>query len=81
MIAAVAFPIIVIVVFKTKVPALIIFSILIAILVLITHQKNIERLLRREESKANILKKKKVTNETIEEVQLEEQLEAEADID
>ncbi len=59
MAAAVSFPIIVILVFKTTTPSLIIFSILIAIMVLITHQKNIERLLRREESKANLLNKKK----------------------
>lgn len=60
MTAAVAFPIIVIVGFKTTTPSLIIFSILIAIMVLITHQKNIERLLRREESKAKLINKKKV---------------------
>lgn len=59
MISAICFPIIVIVVFQTTVPSLIIFSILIAIMVLITHQKNIERLLRREESKAKLIKKKK----------------------
>ncbi len=59
MISAIMFPIIVIFVFKTKVPSLIIFSILIAIMVLITHQKNIERLLRREESKSKLIKKKK----------------------
>lgn len=59
MIAAVCFPIVVIGVFKTTAPSLIIFSILIAIMVLITHQKNIERLLRREESKAKLIKKKK----------------------
>lgn len=59
MIAALAFPVIVILGFQTRVPSLIIFSILIAIMVLITHQKNIERLLRREESKAKIIKKKK----------------------
>jgi len=58
MMAAIAFPIIVILVFETKTPSLVIFSILIAIMVLITHQKNIERLLRREESKANLVKKK-----------------------
>lgn len=58
MTAAVAFPIIVILGFKTTTPSLIIFSILIAIMVLITHQKNIERLLRREESKAKLIKKK-----------------------
>ncbi|MBN8697007.1 MAG: glycerol-3-phosphate 1-O-acyltransferase PlsY [Bacteroidetes bacterium] len=72
MIAAVAFPVIVIVVFQTKVPSLIIFSILIAIMVLITHQKNIERLLRREESKAKIIKKKKKVEEPVEELQTEE---------
>ena len=60
MTAAVAFPIIVIVGFKTTTPSLIIFSILIAIMVLITHQKNIERLLRREESKAKLINKKKM---------------------
>ncbi|MDQ3046248.1 MAG: glycerol-3-phosphate 1-O-acyltransferase PlsY [Bacteroidota bacterium] len=59
MIAAMVFPVLVILVFKTTVPSLIIFSILIAIMVLITHQKNIERLLRREESKAKIIRKKK----------------------
>jgi glycerol-3-phosphate acyltransferase PlsY len=58
MIAAVCFPVIVIGVFKTTAPSLIIFSILIAIMVLITHQKNIERLLRKEESKARLMKKK-----------------------
>lgn len=59
MTAAVLFPVIVVGIFKETVPSLIIFSILIAIMVLITHQKNIERLLRREESKAKIIKKKK----------------------
>jgi glycerol-3-phosphate acyltransferase PlsY len=59
MIAAVLFPFIVIGIFKETVPSLVIFSILIAIMVLITHQKNIERLLRREESKAKLIKKKK----------------------
>ncbi len=59
MIAAVCFPVIVIGVFQTSAPSLIIFSILIAIMVLITHQKNIERLLRKEESKARLIKKKK----------------------
>lgn len=58
-IAAVAFPVIIIVLFKVKTPSLIIFSILIAIMVIITHQKNIERLLRKEESKAKLIKKKK----------------------
>lgn len=59
MTAAVCFPVVVIGVFETTAPSLIIFSILIAIMVLITHQKNIERLLRREESKAKLIRKKK----------------------
>jgi glycerol-3-phosphate acyltransferase PlsY len=59
MIAAICFPIVVIGVFRTTAPSLVIFSILIAIMVLITHQKNIERLLRKEESKAKLIKKKK----------------------
>lgn len=59
MTAAVLFPVIVIGIFHERVPSLMIFSVLIAIMVLITHQKNIERLLRREESKAKIIKKKK----------------------
>ncbi|MFH1320838.1 MAG: glycerol-3-phosphate 1-O-acyltransferase PlsY [Bacteroidota bacterium] len=54
MIAALAFPVVIILVYETTVPSLIIFSLSIAILVLITHQKNIERLIKKEESKANI---------------------------
>lgn len=54
MAAALSFPFVVVLVFKTTVPSLIVFSMFIAILVLITHQKNIERLVRREENKANI---------------------------
>jgi acyl phosphate:glycerol-3-phosphate acyltransferase len=65
MTAAILFPFIVIGIFKETVPSLIIFSILIAIMVLITHQKNIERLLRREESKAKIIKKKVKKNDSV----------------
>lgn len=56
--AALTFPIIVIVVFKTRIPSLVIFSMVIAVLVLITHQKNIERLIKREESKSPLIKRK-----------------------
>lgn len=66
MISAICFPIIVIFAFNTTVPSLIIFSILIAIMVLITHQKNIERLLRKEESKAKLIKKKKEVSNVLE---------------
>lgn len=58
MIAAATFPIVIIVVFESTISSLIIFSLFISVLVLVTHQKNIERLIRREESKANIFKKK-----------------------
>jgi len=52
--AAVSFPFIIVLVYQTTIPSLIVFSMFVSILVLVTHQKNIERLFRREESKANI---------------------------
>ena len=52
--AALSFPLIIIVVFESTITSLIIFSLFIAILVLVTHQKNIERLLRKDESRARI---------------------------
>ena len=52
-----------VVVYIGGIVVLIIFSILIAIMVLITHQKNIERLLRKEESKAKLIKKKEKPSE------------------
>jgi glycerol-3-phosphate acyltransferase PlsY len=59
MIAAFTFPFILIFAFSKTTPSLIIFSMIIAILMLFTHQKNIERLLKGEESKFKI--KKRVT--------------------
>ncbi len=59
MVAGFSFPIIVIFVFKTTTPSLVIFSLIISVLLLFTHQKNIERLLRKEENKANFLLSKK----------------------
>lgn len=58
MTAAVFFPIIIIFIFKVETPSLIVFSILIAIMVLITHKKNIGRLYRGEEPKTPLIKKK-----------------------
>lgn len=58
-IAALAFPVVIIFIYETTTPSLIIFSLLIAILVLITHQKNIERLISKEENKANLFGGKK----------------------
>ena len=59
MVSGFSFPFLIIVVFETTTPSLVIFSLIIAILLLFTHQKNIERLLRKEESKANISIKRK----------------------
>ena len=59
MISGFSFPILIIFVFKETTPSLVIFSLIMAILMLFTHQKNIERLLRKEEKKANLPKLKK----------------------
>lgn len=58
MTAAVAYPVIMMFGFHETVPTVNIFAMAIAILVLITHQKNIERLLKGTESKVVFLKKK-----------------------
>jgi len=58
MIAGISFPILIIFVFKTTISSLVIFSMIVSILLLLTHQKNIERLLNREESRAKIVRKK-----------------------
>lgn len=55
--ASVAFPFSVIIIYQSSASSLVIFSLFIAIIVLITHQKNIERLLRKEESKALFFRK------------------------
>ncbi|MBN2349836.1 MAG: glycerol-3-phosphate 1-O-acyltransferase PlsY [Bacteroidales bacterium] len=59
MVAGFSFPFIVIFIFKTTTPSLVIFSLIISVLLLFTHQKNIERLLKKEENKAKFLMSKK----------------------
>jgi len=59
MIAGISFPLIIIFVFKTTVSSMVIFSMIVSILVLLTHQKNIERLLNREETRSRIIKRKR----------------------
>ncbi|MDX2445196.1 MAG: glycerol-3-phosphate 1-O-acyltransferase PlsY [Bacteroidales bacterium] len=54
-VAGFSFPFILILVFQTTTPSLMVFSLIVAILLLFTHQKNIERLLRNKESKATFL--------------------------
>ncbi|MCG8410420.1 MAG: glycerol-3-phosphate 1-O-acyltransferase PlsY [Bacteroidales bacterium] len=56
LIAGLSFPVLIIVIFQETTPSLVIFSLIISVLMFFTHQKNIERLLRKEEKKANILK-------------------------
>ncbi len=58
MVAGLAFPLLNIFVFHTTAISLIIFSMIVSILLLLTHQKNIERLLKKEESRAKIIKKR-----------------------
>ena len=56
--AAIAFPILTIFVFKRDEPLLIAFGIAAAVMVILTHKKNITRLLNGEESKAKLFKSK-----------------------
>lgn len=55
-IAGMSFPLLIILVFDFDALSLIIFSVAIPIMIILTHQKNIGRLLRNEESKADLSK-------------------------
>jgi acyl phosphate:glycerol-3-phosphate acyltransferase len=57
-VAGLSFPIMVIIVFNATSLSLILFSFIVSIVFLLTHQKNIERLLRKQESKANLFRKR-----------------------
>lgn len=59
MIAGFSFPLLLIFVYRTTNPSLILFAFILAVLMLFTHQKNIERLLSGEESKFHFKKKDK----------------------
>ncbi len=56
---AVAFPFIAIILYKNEEPMFIAFGVAAALMVVLTHQKNIKRLVAGNESKANLLKKHK----------------------
>ncbi|QQS51592.1 MAG: glycerol-3-phosphate 1-O-acyltransferase PlsY [Bacteroidota bacterium] len=58
MAAGIAFPILNIFVFHTTTISLVIFSMIVSLVLLMTHQKNIERLLNREESRAKIIRRR-----------------------
>jgi glycerol-3-phosphate acyltransferase PlsY len=57
--AGLSYPILMIYVFHTTMPSLIFFSMIITVLLFLTHQKNIERLIRNEESKAKLNRRRK----------------------
>jgi len=57
--AGLSFPFLVIFVFKTPENSMIFFSILVSIVLLLTHRKNVERLIHKQENKANLFKKRK----------------------
>lgn len=59
--AGFAFPFSVSVIFHTSIKSILLYGICICALVLITHQKNIERLLKGKESKVNLFGRKKST--------------------
>jgi glycerol-3-phosphate acyltransferase PlsY len=54
--ASIAFPVLILVIFNEPEPLYRVFAIAVALLVILTHQKNINRLLQGNESKARILK-------------------------
>ena len=54
--ASLAFPIFILIIFNVENDAYRIFAVAVALLVILTHQKNITRLLKGSESKAPILK-------------------------
>ena len=58
MIAAITYPSIIMFIYNETIATVNVFAMAIAILVLITHQKNIERLLKGKESKVNLFKRK-----------------------
>ncbi|HRH02898.1 MAG TPA: glycerol-3-phosphate 1-O-acyltransferase PlsY [Bacteroidia bacterium] len=62
-IASFAFPNVVIFAMDSRVPSMVIFSMFITVIVLVTHQKNIERLLSKKESKISLRKKYKQAEE------------------
>lgn len=58
--AGFTFTLSVIFIYQVSVKAIVIYGMCICILILVTHQKNIERLLRGKESKVNLFKKKQI---------------------
>ncbi|MBL7930887.1 MAG: glycerol-3-phosphate 1-O-acyltransferase PlsY [Bacteroidia bacterium] len=59
MTAGIAFPLILNLLLKNTNPILMVFSIVVAVLLIITHRKNIQRLLKRQESRVQLFAAKK----------------------
>ncbi len=55
--AGFTFPLSVIFVFHSSIRSVVLYGMCICVLILVTHQKNIERLLKGKESKVNLFKK------------------------
>lgn len=62
--AGFSFPLLIIFVFKTAIISMVIFSIIVALLLLLTHQRNIDRLIRHKESRAKLFGHKKKKDDT-----------------
>ncbi|MBN1951754.1 MAG: glycerol-3-phosphate 1-O-acyltransferase PlsY [Bacteroidales bacterium] len=58
MIAGISFPVLTILVFKTTISSMVVFSMIVSVVLVLTHQKNIERLLKKEESRAKIYRRR-----------------------
>lgn len=56
--AGFAFPLSIVFIFHSPIRSILLYGMCICVLILVTHQKNIERLLRGSESKVNLFKKK-----------------------
>jgi glycerol-3-phosphate acyltransferase PlsY len=64
-IAGLFFPVVVMVISKTSQPAMVVFALMISVAVVITHQKNIERLLSKKENRVNLFNRKARKNTDI----------------
>jgi acyl phosphate:glycerol-3-phosphate acyltransferase len=59
-IAGFSFPLSVIFIFQSPIRSVVLYGMCICVLILVTHQKNIERLIKGKESKVNLFKRKEV---------------------
>ena len=70
--AGIAFPLLISLVFKTQVLSLVIFYSVVAVLIVVTHQKNIQRLLKNNENKTYLFGKRHKIANIIEEQEVDE---------